>query len=152
MKHRGWISLSGFIWMFAGVSLLYKGLRFVSEGTLVVDSWSFRMKGLFGSPAQAGTVIIAMGLLIGFLKGRFVFAKTVNRVVTRIQSLTLPIRLSEVYTPSYWILIIGMMSLGMLFRFLPLPIDVRGLIDVAIGSALVNGSMLYFRAARSLVV
>jgi hypothetical protein len=42
-----------------------------------------------------------------------------------------------------------MMALGLVFRFLPIPIDLRGLIDVAIGSALINGAMLYFRAARA---
>jgi hypothetical protein len=41
-----------------------------------------------------------------------------------------------------------MMMLGMIFRYLPIPIDVRGFIDLAIGSALMNGAMLYFRAAR----
>ena len=128
MKHRGWIICSGLIWVLIGTWLLYKGLRLTST------PW-----------------IIACGLLIGFLKGRFVFPKTVQRVVGRIEALSLPIRFSQVYTPAYWMLIAGMMSLGMLFRFLPVPVDVRGLVDIAIGSALVNGATLYFRAARVFV-
>jgi hypothetical protein len=149
MKHRGWIAVSGFVWFIAGGFLLSKGLRLITDGTLQIDSLSDRMKDMFGSSQQAATILIAIGLLIGFFKGRFVLAKTVRRVVTRIVSLPLPIKLKDAYSPSYWILIAGMMALGLVFRFLPIPIDLRGLIDVAIGSALINGAMLYFRAARA---
>jgi hypothetical protein len=86
--------------------------------------------------------------MIGFAKGRLVLSKTVDRVVKRIRSLQVPIRASQIYARSYWILIGSMVALGFAMRFLPIPLDARGLIDVAIGSALVNGAMLYFRAAR----
>ncbi len=151
MKHRGWIALSGFVWMGMGILLLYKGLSFISHAVVLENSLCQRWSHIFGSPSQVGTAILAAGLLIGFLKGRFVFSKTVSRVVQRIVSLSLPIRFSQVYGRSYWILIGGMMGLGMLMRFLPIPLDLRGLIDVAIGSALMNGSMLYFRFARAAV-
>ncbi|OGN63431.1 MAG: hypothetical protein A3E80_04260 [Chlamydiae bacterium RIFCSPHIGHO2_12_FULL_49_9] len=132
MKHRSWIALSGFLWFSIGGSLLYKGLKFISQG-----------------PSQeTGTMLIALGLAIGFLKGRFVLSKTVARVSNRIAALPLPIRFRDAFSKSYWILIGSMMALGILFRFLPIPIEVRGLIDVAIGSALINGSMLYFRASK----
>ncbi len=150
MKHRGWIVLSGFVWLTGGISLLYKGLRFISYGVIREDSLASRFADVFGSASQAGTVILAMGLLLGFLKGRFVFSKTVSRVVQRILSLSLPIRFIDVYPRSYWILIGGMIGLGFLIKFLPIPVDLRGLIDVAIGSALVNGSMLYFRFSSGL--
>ena len=102
---------------------------------------------VLAEPFTIGLDILA--LLVGFAKGRFVFAKTVWRVVSRIQALSLPIRFSQVYTKSYWILIGAMMMLGLTFRFLPIPLDARGFVDVAIGSALINGAMLYFRASRS---
>ena len=134
MKHRGWIAFSGFVWFAIGAMLLYKGLHLIS----------------FGQTAEKNaTLLIAVGLLVGFIKGRFVLAKTVRRVVLRICSLSLPIRYKDVYTPSYYFLILGMMGLGILFRFLPIPIDIKGSVDVAIGSALINGAMLYFRAARA---
>ncbi len=149
MKHRGWVVLSGFVWFIAGGFLLSKGLRLITEAAFQMDSLSYRMKDTFGSSQQAASVLIAIGLVIGFFKGRFVLAKTVRRVVTRIVSLPLPIKLQDAYSPSYWILIASMMALGMVFRFLPIAMDLRGLIDVAIGSALINGAMLYFRAARA---
>lgn len=150
MKHRGWIALSGFLWFFIGAMLLYKGLHFITQAAFEADSLCNKMQGLCGTPQKAGMIFIAIGLFIGFLKGRFVLVKTVRRVVTRIASLPLPIKFNQAYSLSYWILIASMMALGMLFRFLPIPLDIRGTIDVAIGSALINGAMLYFRAARSL--
>lgn len=134
MKHRSWIAVSGFTWFLIGASLLFKGLELIAQAAL---------------PQKTATSLIALGLLVGFLKGRFVLSKTVRRVVTRIASLPAPIRFKDAYAPSYWILIAGMTSLGMLFRFLPIPIDIRGTIDVTIGSALINGAVLYFRACRS---
>lgn len=151
MKHRAWIAFSGFVWLAIGTFLLYKGLRLISDATLSSTSLCFRLKDFFGTSQQAGVVLIAAGLLIGFLKGRFVLSKTVHRISSRIANLSLPIRFSDVYPFSYWILIASMITLGISLRFLPILVDVRGLIDVAIGSALMNGSMLYFRFAKSFV-
>lgn len=127
MKHRGWIVCSGLIWALAGASLFYKG-------TQLTSGW-----------------LVAFGLLIGLLKGQFVLAKTARRVVARIHGLSLPIAFSQVYTPAYWMLIAGMMSLGVLFRVLSIPADIRGVIDVGVGSALMHGATFYFRAARGFV-
>jgi hypothetical protein len=131
-----------------GVFLLYKGLHLVTQAAFLSDSLCYKMRTLFGSAQHAATAFMAIGLIVGFLKGRFVLSKTVRRVVLRIASLPLPIRLKDAYSRSYWILIGSMVALGMFFRFLPIPVDIRGVIDLAIGSALVNGAMLYFRAAR----
>ena len=150
MQQKGWIVLSGCIWLGAGISLLYKGLHFIADGILLPHSLSAHLQGLFGSAHYAGNGLIACALLVGFLKGRFVLSKTADRVVQRIRSQTLPIRLSQVYAPSYWILISAMVCLGVFIRFLPIPIDMRGWIDVVIGSALIQGSIFYFRALRFL--
>lgn len=150
MKHRGWIAISGFLWFFIGTFLLYKGLHLITEAAFQADSLCFKMQGMCGTAQRAATIFIAMGLFIGFFKGRFVLAKTVRRVVARIAALPLPIRFKDAYSLSYWVLIASMMALGMIFRFLPIPIDIRGTIDVAIGSALINGAMLYFRSAKAI--
>ncbi len=147
MKHRGWIVLSGFLWFLIGAFLLCKGLQYITAAIFQTESLCYRMQGIFGSAQRGATALIAIGLFVGFLKGRFVLVKTVRRVVNRIAALPLPIRLKDAYSRSYWILIGSMMALGMSFRFLPMPIDLRGTIDVAIGSALINGAMLYFRSS-----
>jgi hypothetical protein len=151
MTHRNWIAVSGFIWLAVGTLLLYKGLRLISEATETAGSLCFQMQNISGSPQKSGTLFIAAALLVGFLKGRFILSKTVNRVTTRITSLSLPIQFKSVYAPSYWILIGGMMALGMTLRFVPIPVDVRGFVDTAIGAALINGAMLYFRSARGAI-
>ncbi len=134
MKHRSWIAISGFIWAAVGIMLLYKGLNFLS---LIPDQ-------------KEATWWIAGGLLVGFFKGRFVLSKTVERTCAHIRSLSLPIQIGAVYPRSYLLLLAAMMGMGFLLKLVP--IEWRGAIDVAVGSALVNGAMLYFRAARSLVV
>ena len=133
MKHRSWIALSGMIWAVIGTMLLYKGLSFLSQ----IDH------------AQA-TWWIGAGLIIGFVKGRLVLSKTVARMCAHIEALPMPIQMATVYPKSYWLLLAGMMGLGFLMRFIPT--EFRGCVDVAVGSALVNGAMLYFRRARSLVI
>lgn len=147
MKHRGWIAFSGLIWLLAGCSLLYKGLHFISDATKLPQALYFQQ--FFGSAQSTGTALIAIALGVGFLKSRFIFTKTVQRVTSRIYSLPLPVRLKDVYAPSYWVLIGSMMGLGFSMRYIGLPLELRGLIDAAIGSALVNGAMLYFRVSRS---
>lgn len=147
MKHRGWIVLSGIFWLLMGGMLLRKGLSFLVQGVLTPHSLCDRFQGIFGSPSQTGTALLVIALVIGFLKGRLVLSKTVAKMVQRILSLELPIRFVDVYPRSYWFLIGGMMSLGVILRFGFIPIDLRGMIDVAVGSALLNGSLLYFRAA-----
>ncbi len=148
VKPRTWIAISGCFWLIVGVFLLYKGICLISLGTIRQESLCFSFAKVFGSPEEAGTEIIAAGLFIGFVKGRFILSKTVERVTKRILSIPEPIRLSTVYAPSYWILIGAMITLGMLIRFFPIPVDLRGLVDLAVGSALIHGAMLYFRNAR----
>jgi len=152
MKHRTCIAISGFVWFLSGGFLLYKGLHLINEATLRADTLCYRFQAICGSPQQAGTILIGIGLILGFIKGRFVLSKTVKRVANRIAGLTAPIRFSEAYSRSYWLLILSMIALGMSFRFLPIPIDARGLVDVAIGSALINGAMLFFRAGKAFQV
>ncbi len=150
MKHRGYIALSGFMWFFMGIYLLFKGLHYITEAAFLENSLCSKMGPMFGSPQRAATVLLVVGLVVGFLKGRFVLVRTVRRVVARIASLPLPIAFKDAYARSYWLVIAFMMALGMTFRFLPIPIDLKGTVDIAIGSALVNGAMLFFRAAKAI--
>lgn len=150
MKHRSWIVFSGYVWFFIGAMLLYKGLKFISEALLRKDSICFKFSKTLGSPEKAATVLIAVALLVGFIKGRFVLAKTVRRVVLRIVNLSEPIRFKDAYSSSYWMVMAFMMFLAMSMKYLPISIEIRGMIDVAVGSALINGAILYFRAARAI--
>jgi hypothetical protein len=122
MEYRGWMIASGALWLLGGVFLLYKGV------SLIGNSW-----------------FLIAAVLLGFVKGRVVFAKTVQKMAMRIAHLPQPIRLFHVYPWPYWCLIGVMMGMGVVLRFFP--DTVRGIVDVAVGSALVQGAMLYFRVA-----
>lgn len=145
--------LSGVIWLAVGCFLLPLGLNFVFEALLNDNRQSFHPILSFLSPYAGGLdpaalFLMAFAFIIGFLKGRYVLAKTVQRSVNRLLSLPQPIRLSQIYPISYYLLLGIMFLMGYLVRFAPL--DVRGGIDVTIGSALISGAFLYFRQAWAL--
>lgn len=154
LSHSAMIILSGVIWLAIGCMLLSLGLNFIVGSILkenlvtlnrpIIDFFA----SFTGGPDQGALLLIAIALLIGFAKGKFIFTKTVNRTVTRIRSLPNPAPLTQIYAKGYYILLGVMFFLGYVVRFLPL--DVRGGVDVIIGSALLNGSMLYFRQAYAL--
>lgn len=136
-SYKTWITISGVLWGIVGCMLLYKGLQYLAEGVDVRGS-------------DRASWLVAAALFVGFLKGRFVLRKTVERITLRLMQLEGPVSFFDAYPKSYWLLLASMMTLGFLLRLVPL--EVRGFIDVAVGSALINGAMLYFRAAREVSV
>ena len=144
ISHSKAITLSGLTWFGIGVLLIYKGLQFITqaEGKLI----DF-LASMAGNHQQGALFLVVIALFIGFLKGRFVLSKTVKRVVGHMMTFASPIKVSQMYKKSYFFLIGGMMLLGMTFKYVPIGMDIRGLIDLAVGSALVNGSLLYFKRA-----
>jgi len=152
MKHRGWIFFSGLIWFAIGIMLMLRGLdllvtasKNLSEATLFLDRFSPNPE----KREQTSLFLIAIGLLVGYIKGRFVLMRTVRKVVQRICSLPLPMKLSKLYNPQYYLIMVFMTLLGMSMKFIPIYPDLRGVIDVAIGSALMNGAFLFFRFAQA---
>jgi hypothetical protein len=148
LSKRTWLIISGIKWLGIGVMLLTKGLRLITSAAEQISVEAPLIKAFqsfAGSRHQSALLIICLGLFIGFIKGRTVLSKTVGRIADRINLHPGSLSLKEAYDQKYWIVIGLMMGLGMMFKFLPISIDIRGGIDVAIGSALINGAMLYFR-------
>ena len=149
MSVRKWIVISGLSWLGIGAYLMVKGLKWITLAMTALETprligW---LSGIAGTVQQGTLVLICVSLLVGFIKGRMVLAKTVRRIVARLRAQEAPIRFSQAYDRKYYMILGLMMGLGLLFRFLPIAFDVRGAIDVTIGSALINGAMLYFREA-----
>ncbi|MFI0435181.1 MAG: hypothetical protein ACH350_05575 [Parachlamydiaceae bacterium] len=150
VSHATLIFLSGLVWLCVGSVLLPLGLNFIVD-TLLIENHHLPHPVLSflipytGGLESAALIWIAITLMIGFLKGRAVFSKSVNRSVRYISTLPNPAPLSKIYTPGYYLLLGSMILLGVLMRFVPL--DIRGGVDVAVGCALINGAMLYFRQA-----
>ncbi len=148
LSKRTWFIISGIKWLGIGVMLLTKGLRLITsaaEQTTVEAPLIKFLQTFVGTRHQAALLIVCLGLLVGFIKGRTVLAKTVNRIAGRINSHPEGLTMTQAYDQRYWIVIGLMMILGMMLRVFSIAVDIHGGIDVAIGSALINGAMLYFR-------
>lgn len=151
VSHSTLIAISGLIWLGIGCFLLPLGLNLVIDSILkenllvlqrpVLDFFSPYTEGL----ESAALAWIAFCLFLGFFKARYVFSKTVQKSIERIQTLPNPASITQIYPKKYYILLGSMILIGILVKYLP--IDIRGGIDIIIGSALINGAMQYFRNA-----
>lgn len=151
LSKRTLIYLSGAIWLLVGLNLFPLGIRFLMEAgaqpqEYLLTNFLFNL-GMKGE--SSSLMLLIMGLAIGYMKSRKIFSKTVQSTVQRIQAGEEKQSLSALLTPKYLILIAVMMLLGMSMNWLKVPADFRGLIDVAVGSALINGAVMYFQSARA---
>lgn len=126
-----WLGLSWFgigFWLFSlGISLLLHG----SGGPLI------RFFDLLGLAAQESALLwLVIALLLGSVKSRKLLSKVVSRNKVRIA------QGGSVYTKKDLFLVVGMMALGIVVRFFS--DDVRGVIDLAVGAALIQASLGYF--------
>lgn len=154
LKHKALITIAGLCWLSIGIFLLSIGLKLIVQKAVSYEMGGLSSHSLLaffasfsGGFQQAGMVLIAVALFIGYFKSRFVLAKTVRRMVGRIRGLKEPAPVYQLYSPAFYVIIAAMMGLGMLMRVTGISADIRGLVDVAVGSALINGSLLYFKHA-----
>jgi hypothetical protein len=148
------IVISGLVWLAVGVFLMQLGIGFLLEGYTSAAaeesgtpllSWLSAYAGGF---EMAALLLVVVALFIGYLKGRHVLGKAAQRGVDRILALPKPIHISKIYAPRYYLLLGLMVFIGMSMKWFGVTKDWRGFIDVAIGAALINGSIIYFRMAR----
>ena len=154
VSHHWLAALNGLIWLCIGVILLNLGLNFMVESILESNLALVKrplldpLSHLLGSRDNALIGLLSFCLLVGFVKGRLVFQKAVIRGIQRIRTLPNPAPLSQIYDKKYYILLGCMLLLSVGLRFVSL--DIRGAIDIAVGVALVQGAVLYFRSALQL--
>jgi hypothetical protein len=147
LSHSTLTFISGAIWMAIGVFLLQMGLQLLLVQIIEAKSTTplINLFNGFFPMQEAAIFIAAIALYVGFLKGRYVLAKSAHRCIQHILSLPNPASLISIYSKSYYLLLGSMLLLGMGVKYLGLPNDVRGAIDITIGSALINGATHYFR-------
>ncbi|MFN4175069.1 MAG: hypothetical protein ACK4HV_08220, partial [Parachlamydiaceae bacterium] len=92
---RTLILLSGLIWFAIGLWLLNLGINFLIEAS------KDPQKAVVIYSETALFVLLSVALLIGFLKGRFVLSKTVERNTERLKGAN---SLSQLFTPAYLVL------------------------------------------------
>lgn len=154
-SHATLAYISGFVWLAVGCFLLQLGLSLLAtavdtagpNSTLPVLHF---LQTYAGGYQEGAIALIMIALLIGYLKGKHVLGKSAQKGVAHITTFPNPTSLSNMYSARYYILLGAMVGLGMSIKFFGLPNDVRGTIDVAIGAALINGAMCYFRLGRQL--
>lgn len=154
LSHRALIIFSGAIWLAVGCFLFPSGLNFLLQA--IENSYkdlghSYPLLQFFSTLTSnrenAVVILIALGMLLGYSKGRYVLSRTAQKSVERIRSLPNPTELKNVYGAKYYLLLGIMIGIGVSMKYLGIPTDVRGLIDIAIGAALINGAMVFFRLA-----
>ncbi len=155
ISHKKLIILSGLIWILPGIYLMRLGLNLLvtsAQGDILDGTHPVLrpLSGLFGGAQTAVIFVVILCLFIGYLKGRYVLGKSAKRGVERIRSFPNPAPLKKIYAPRYYLLLGGMIGLGMGIKYLGINSEVRGIVDTIIGAALLNGSVIYFRLAREL--
>lgn len=153
LSHASLTFISGLIWMVVGCALLQLGLRLILDPAYAIEGGFpllSRLKDPMGGGQEAGIALIAVALFVGFLKGKHLLRKSARQGVERLQTFPNPAPLQRIYSAKYYILLGLMICLGLSMRFLGIPNDIRGGIDVAIGAALINGSLEYFRLGLAL--
>ena len=141
------IYLSGLVWLAIGCMLTFKGIV-LFQATMFLEHPGALMSvylKMFANKEKALMFLIFTALVVGLFKGKVVLSKTVNRTIKRLLMIPAPLKLKDLFPFPYLCLIAGMMSLGMILRFSPLSIDIRAFVDLAVGSALINGAFLYFK-------
>lgn len=148
-KHATLITLAGISWMLMGIFLMNVGLRLIAERSLIGGGPVLNfLNSLFGGLQEAAVALIGIALVIGYFKGRFVLSKTVKKMVKRITSFSSPVSFHLIYSLKFYLLIACMILLGVLLRYFNVAGDVRGIVDIAVGSALINGAVTYFKEAQ----
>jgi hypothetical protein len=139
--------LSGVLWLAVGSLLFSKGVVLLQSLLVPGITTGFFHASFFGSLSSQVKVqlILIAGLWIGFIKGNFVLRRSANRVLNHIVNQEEPIQLKNLYPKSYLILLGCMCAMGMSLKWIPINPDVKGLIDITVGTALIIGSWHYFK-------
>ena len=103
MNKNSLYTLAGSIWGLVGLFLVIRGAIMYQAA---LDTQSATQTALM--------ISIAISIIIGVAKGRFVLSKTARRNKSRIESIEGPLKVHHVYAKSFYFLIAGMIRLGVL--------------------------------------
>ena len=146
VTHKNLFRLAGAIWLAIGVFLLQKGVDFL------LQALAYKDPRLFSWTVEEILLLLVASLGLGTIKGRMVLKKAATRICDRIARFHEPTSIFNMYGVTSIFVILLMGSLGFLMRLLHIPLDVRGCIDVAVGTALIRGSFYYFQYTPELAL
>jgi hypothetical protein len=91
--------------------------------------------------------MVLLALALGLIKGRLIFSRLAARNLARIKEMS-PEKEKVCFfafqATRSWVLILGMITLGILLRLSPLPRELLAVIYLAIGSGLIYASTVYW--------
>lgn len=156
LPYKSLVILGGIVWFAIGLmlfsigtNLFITGVKVVEEGVITSSAYSW-MQGLAnftGKAEVAAAILFACSTCIGYFKGRYVLIRSAKRTIDRLKSLSMPAPIYQLYSPPYYLLLAVMVGFGLSIKYLGITGEVRAIIDVAIGTALLSGSLEYFRCA-----
>jgi uncharacterized membrane protein len=136
---KQWLTqTAGGVWGIVGTFLIYRGALLYQMAAQEQNS----------SP-QAITVSLALALLLGLIKGRFILSKIARRNRNRISQLEAPLKAHHVFSGSFYGLIAGMILLGYLIRVFNTYLGgyvVVAAVYCGVGMALLAASLVYWKA------
>lgn len=154
VSHATLVWISGLVWMAVGCFLLPLGLKLLIGSAQNELGLSLPLLGSLasyvGGLEEAALVMTTIALFIGYIKGKHVLGKSAKRSIARILTFSNPTTLANIYSRAYYILLGSMIVLGMSIKWLGLSDDIRGVVDIAVGAALINGALIYFRSALNM--
>jgi hypothetical protein len=138
ISHRTLIIIAAIIWYGGGISLLFKG------GALIKNAYTIDPQAIWTYIAPA------IGIIIGLLKGGFLFSKSCEKNIKRIKALTDP-RLWQCFRPGMLIFLAVIIPTGawmsrtaaVNYPFLCLV----GSLDLSIACALLSSSIVFWKLA-----
>ncbi len=138
MNKNSLYTLAGSIWGLVGLFLVIRGAIMYQTA---LDTQNATQTALM--------ISIAISIIIGVAKGRFVLSKTARRNKSRIESIEGPLKVHHVYAKSFYFLIAGMIALGVTLRTFNEYLGgyvVVAAIYCGIGLALMVSSLVYWKA------
>lgn len=131
-----WIAAA--IWTLVGAGLFTMGLVFWFHLPVLVFL------------DQRHLTIGAIALSVGLIKGKLVLDRTANRVIERVETLNEPNPFKSVFQmfgAKTIALIVAMMGIGLALRIGGVSFEIRGLIYIAVGTALIWSCRRYWVAS-----
>lgn len=144
MNHNQLFNIAGGVWGLAGLMMILRG----------ADMFKLAVEQQHASD-NALMIAIGVSLVIGGAKGKFVFSKTARNNKARISALPTPLKFHQVYSPKFYLFIIGMMAFGFSLRSYNELIGgyvVVAAIYVGVGLALAVSSFYYWKPEPGSVV
>jgi hypothetical protein len=136
VSKRTLIIISAVIWYGGGISLLFKG------GAIIKDAYTIEPQSVWTYLAPI------IGIIIGLLKGRFLFSKSCKKNIKRINALADP-RIRQCFRPGLLIFLVVIIPTGAWmsraaagnYTFLCLV----GALDLSIACALLTSSIVFWK-------